>query len=185
MKAYKSKMLPLAAQGQHVVWGQKRCIRAKISQLLRATIPNHINNKWQGLLNFFFPLTHVQREVWGGYWRLPGWPCDGDMRRWEVNPRRSYMNLPRAFVSSTIEGPRLPKSHLKVTKSHFSCQSLFIEPQDKGQRGAHRFWELFIVSNCPHVHYHTCLGEYLPFLKSEMCQTQNQRFEPQVNPWRL
>lgn len=92
------------------------------------------------------------------------------------------MNLPRAFVSSTIEGPRLPKSHLKVTKSHFSCQSLFIEPQDKGQREHTDPDSFLIVSICPHVHYHTCLGEYLTFFKSEMCQTQNKKIEPLVNP---
>lgn len=97
----------------------------------------------------------MSREVWGGFWSFAGWPRDGDMRRWEVNPRHSFMNLPRAFVSSTIEGPRLPKWHLKVTKSHFSCQSLFIEPQDKGQRGA---GFLFFLSICSCVHYHTCLG---------------------------
>lgn len=56
--------------------------------------------------------------------RLP----DSDMRIWEVIPRHSFMNLTRAFVSSTIDGPHHPKWHLKVTKSHFSCQRLFIEP---------------------------------------------------------
>lgn len=71
------------------------------------------------------------------------------------------MNLPRAFVSSTIEGPRLPKSHLKVTKSHFSCQSLYIEPRDKGQRGAGKFFYFFICSYfgiCSYLPGHTCLG---------------------------
>lgn len=121
----------------------------------------------------------MSRERGGDYWSFAGWPRDGDMRRWEVNPRLSFMNLPRAFVSSTIEGPRLPKWHLKVTKSHFSCQSLFIEPQDKGQRGA---GFLFFLSICSYAHYRTCLGlDPTLFNYNETCQTQIKRLKPLVH----
>lgn len=84
----------------------------------------------------------MSRKKCKAYWSFAGWLCDCDMRIWEVIPRHSYMNLTRAFVSSTIDRPHLPESHLKVTKSHFSCQSLFIEPwfQDWGQRVAPNFF---------------------------------------------
>lgn len=98
------------------------------------------------------------------------------------------MNLPCAFVSSTIEGPRLPKSHLKVTKSYFSCQSLFIEPQDKRHTNSDSclfFWYLCTFGICAHFNPNIPVWVkmlHFFFKYNEMCQTRNQRFEPLVDP---
>lgn len=80
-----------------------------------------------------------------GYWSFAGWLCDCDMRIWEVIRRHSYMNLTRAFVSSTIDRPHLPESHLKVTKTHFSCQSLFREPRGTESGPCILIWDFLLV----------------------------------------
>lgn len=148
-------MKPRVGGQRHDVGGRTGHIKGNISELLKSTSSDHINNRLQRNYSGFRALTHVWRRR-ADLLKFEAAPlCDCDMRIWEVIPRHSYMNLTPAFVSSTIERPHLPESHLKVTKSHFSCQSLFMEPglQDWTQR------------HCLHQTFHTiwCSFWQIPF----------------------